>query len=84
MFTTKDTEENKFKGRPEHTEVAESTEGPSTEFYFFSASSAPLRENSYGRLLVGPALRGDSPFSYKKALSRKAAKAQRKNNMALF
>jgi hypothetical protein len=26
MFTTKDTEENKFKGRPEHTEVAESTE----------------------------------------------------------
>jgi hypothetical protein len=40
MFTTKDTEENKFKGRPEHTEVAESTEGPSTEFYFFSASSA--------------------------------------------
>jgi len=66
MFTTKDTEENKFKGRPEHTEVAESTEGPSTEFYFFSASSAPLRENSYGRLLVGPALRGDSPFNCRK------------------
>jgi len=49
-----------------------------------SVFSASLREHFFQPLAGSPALRGDSPFSYKKALSRKAAKAQRKNNMALF